>query len=185
MRTITSIIPLLTLVLLIPPGLINAQTTPGGEDFTDDVGAVGNTGAYIEALKLDESYQNMTSTQQEAYINSANEFISSGDAYELARNKLLIQASEITVQIHLTNDEQRLDELKIQYDNVLVQLEEFGVGPQDKTVEDPSYYFDKYDQKLREYEDQGYANVNDVHTSDISLSNQAGILFPCAPGPFN
>lgn len=78
----------------------------------------------------------------------------SDDAYELARNKLLIQAGEIAIQMRLTDDEQRLEDLMAQYDGTLEQLEEFGVGTTEKTAENTDYYFEKYDQALEKYADQ-------------------------------
>ncbi len=185
MNKIKYTIPLLAIVLLIPAGMSNvtAQEVPGGEELeANGVGPVGDVGVYVDLLKLDEDYQNMTEEQQETYIQSANEFITAQSAYELARNELLVEASRISLQIHATNDEQRIEELKIQHDEIFSQLEEFGVGPEDKVHDNPSYYFDKYDQALAEFETQGYAaTVTDIHTNDVSLSNQAGILFPCYP----
>ncbi len=164
-------------VLLIPGGSVFAQI-PGEEEFNGEIGAVGNNDAYIDLLKLESSYQNMTSTEQETYIQNTNEFITAQNAYELARNQLLIEASQLTIQIKLTTDEQQLEELKIQYDEILSQLEEFGVGPQDKTFEDSGYYFNKYHQSIKHFEEQGHpVSITDVHTDDISLSNQAGNYF--------
>ena len=69
----------------------------------------------------------------------ANALISSGSAYELARNKLLIEAGQLALQMRLTADEKRLEELGTEYGGVLEELEELGVGPQDETLENSAY----------------------------------------------
>ena len=152
--------------LLIPLGFVAAQT-PG--DPGESMGTVANAGA----PKPDESDKNATPSQ-ERHTQSANAFVSSGTAYELARNKLLIEAGELTFQTHLTTDGEKLKELKTRYDGVLDELEEFGVGPQDETLEDPTQYFDKYDAALKRFEDQGHPTT--AHTSEASPSSQAATL---------
>ena len=145
--------PLLVAGLLIPLGFVAAQT-PG--DPGESMGPAANAGA----PKPDESPKNA--------------FISSGTAYELARNKLLIEAGELTLQIRLATDGEKLKELKTRYDGVLDELEEFGVGPQDETLEDPTRYFDKYDAALKRFEDRGHPAT--VHASEASPGSQAATL---------
>ena len=94
----------------------------------------------------------------------------------MARNKLLIKSGEIAIQIKFTNDEQKLNELKIQYDDILKQLKEFGVGLEDKTAQNPSYYFDKYDKSIQQFEKQGHpAQAADIHTDNVSPSNKVSV----------
>lgn len=70
--------------------------------------------------------------------------ISAASAYELAKNEMLIEAAGLSLQIQLEADEARRGELEAEYAGVMDELEEFGVGPQDKTLEDPGHYLDKY-----------------------------------------
>lgn len=140
----------LALALLIPQGA-NAEGAPGGE-VTDAAGSAADANAYIELLKSDAAYQGMDPEQREAYLAAAGEFITSEGAYEAARNRLLVELSEITLQIQATDDERRLAELEAQYDAVLIELEEYGVGPQNETEANPRYYFDKYEQALERLE---------------------------------
>ena len=140
----------LALALLIPPG----ANAPGalGEESTDAAGSAADANAYIELLKSDAAYQGMDPEQREAYLAAAGEFITSDGAYEAARNRLLVELSEITLQIRATDDEQRLAELGAQYDDVLEDLEEYGVGPQNETEANPRHYFDKYEQAVERFE---------------------------------
>ena len=147
-------VPFLLAVLFVPVGVSFAQTTPGDEDYTDEIRPVGNTGADIKLLKQQGNYQNMTSQQQEKYVQSANEFITAQSAYELDRNQLMVKSSTISLQCLTTSDGQRKQELTLQHDETWKQLEKFGVEPTDEVFENSDYYFDKCDQKLQEYEEQ-------------------------------
>lgn len=167
--------PLLAVALLIPPGLADAQQTPGGEDSGENTGLGTSADAHADVPKPDNAYKNMASPQQRQHAEPASEFVSSGSAYELARNKLLIKAGELTLQIQLTADEKKLEELMTKYNGVMDELEEFGVGPADKTIENSGYYFDKYDEALKRFESQGHPTA--VHVEDMSLINQAGHYF--------
>lgn len=105
----------------------------------------------------------------------ANALISSGSAYELARNKLLIEAGHLALQMRLTADEKRLEELGTKYGGVLEELEELGVGLQDETLESSAYYFAKYEEALKRLEDRGHpatAGAGDADPGDL-----AGMLF--------
>ena len=140
----------LALALPIPPGA-NAQGALDG-DGTDAAGSAADTNAYIELLKSDAAYQGMDPKQREAYLAAAGEFITSEGAYEAARNSLLVELSEIVLQIQATDDEERLADLEARYDDVLEELEEYGVGPQNETEANPRYYLDKYEQSLERLE---------------------------------
>lgn len=179
-RVLASLLPILVLALLVPQGA-NAQTVPGEEDL-GEVGPVANTGAYIELLKSDSAYQNMDREQQEAHLVAANEFITSDGAYEIGRNRLIVEISKVILQIQSTDDQQRLAGLKIQYDDLLEELEEYGVGLYNETEANPRYYFDKYEQALKRLEED--VTITKTHTGDVTLRNKAGILYPCFPGGF-
>lgn len=149
----------LALALPIPPG-VNAQWALG-EEGPDAAGSAADANAYIELLKSDAAYQGMDPEQREAYLAAASEFITSEGAYEAARNRLLVELSEITLQIQATGDERRLAELEARYDDVLKELEEYGVGPQNETEANPGYYFDKYEQALERLEGDGSAGTEE------------------------
>lgn len=57
-----------------------------------------------------------------------------------------MELSDVTLQIQATDDERRLAELEARYDELLKELEEYGVGPHNETEADPGHYFDKYEQ---------------------------------------
>ena len=177
-KMVATLLPVMVLALLIPSG-VSAQPAPGEEDL-GVTGPLTNTDAYIQLLKSDATYHSMNSTQQEAYLTIANEFITSDGVYETARNRLLVELSEVILQMQGTNDGLRLTDLAIQYDDLLEELEEYGVGPQNDTEVNPSYYFDKYEEALKRLEDDN--TLTQTHTDDVRLRNRAGILFPCAPG---
>ena len=169
------LIPILAVVLLVPPGLADAQQAPREVGSGGNAGPGTNTDAHADVPRPDNPYKNMAPPQQRQHAEPASQFISSGSAYELARNKLLIKAGELTLQIQLTADEKKLEELMTKYNGVLDELEEFGVGPADKAIENSDYYFDKYDEALKRFEGQGHPTA--VHVEDMGLINQAGHYF--------
>ena len=132
--------------------------TGGGErvetpDPTDggscacDIDITGG-GAYVELLKRGDEYQSMDQEQRDAYVAMAIDFITPKNAYECARNALLVESAEIALQMGSANDSQRAGELAAEYGAVMQKLEEYGVGPQDETGADPSRYFEKYDRAV-------------------------------------
>ena len=175
MGKVAFLMPLLAVVLLIPPGLADAQQTPGEWGSGENAGPGTNTGAHADVPKPDSPYKNMAPPQQGQHAEPASKFISSGGAYELARNKLLIKLAELVLQIQLTADGKKMEELMTKHDGILDELEEFGVGPADKAIENSGYYFDKYDEALKRFEGRGHPAT--VHVGDMSLINQAGHYF--------
>ena len=94
--------------------------------------------------------------------------ISAASAYELARNKLLIEAAGLSLQIQLAADEARRGELEAGYAGVMDELEEFGVGPQDKTVGNPGHYLDEYGEAVERFERMGYPAAADVESAGLA-----------------
>lgn len=133
--------PVLALALLALPWA-GAEAAPGG-DGPGAADSAGEENAYVRLLKSGAEYQGMDPEQQEAYLAMANEFITSEGEYEAARNRLLVELSEVALQIQATDDEQRLAELRAQHDDLVDELEEYGVGPEDETNADPGRYLDK------------------------------------------
>ena len=144
---------LLALPLLALPGA-GAQAAPG-IDGPEAAGSAGGENAYVRLLKSGEEYRAMDPEQQEAYVAMANEFITSGGAYEAGRNMLLVELSEVTLQIQATDDERRLEELRARHAYLVGELEEYGVGPESETDADPSYYLDKAEQARERLEVSG------------------------------
>ena len=171
------IVSVLILVLLVPTGMNNviAQITHGEKELTGKIDPLANTRAFIELVEQDESYLDMNATEQDNYIKKANDFITLQNEYELGRNKLLIKLSLITLELKIISDATTKIKLEEKYNKILKELEEYGVGPEDKTFEDPGYYFDKYDQKIKEIEST--SQFKNIHTDDVSLSNQVGYYF--------
>ena len=145
-------LPLLALPLLALPGA-GAQAEPGGDgrdaagpaggDGRDAAGPAGGENAYVRLLKSSEEYLAMDPEQEKAYVAMANEFVTSGGAYEAGRNMLLVELSEVALQIQATDDERRLAELRARHAYLVGEMEEYGIGPENETDADPSYYLDK------------------------------------------
>ena len=124
--------------------------TPGPTDEGScacDIDIAGG-GAYVELLKQGDEYQSMNQEQRDAYVAMAIDFITPKNAYECARNALLVESAEIALQMGSANDSLRAGELAAEYGAVMQKLEELGVGQQDETGADPSHYFEKYDQAV-------------------------------------
>ena len=94
--------------------------------------------------------------------------ISAASAYELAKNEMLIEAAGLSLQIQLEADEARRGELEAEYAGVMDELEEFGVGPQDKTVGNPGHYLDEYGEAVEHFERMGYPAAADVESAGIA-----------------
>ena len=124
--------------------------TPGPTDEGScacDIDITGG-GAYVELLKRGDEYQSMDQEQRDAYVAMAIDFITPKNAYECARNALLVESAEIALQMGSANDSRCAGELAAEYGVVMQKLEEYGVGPQDETGADPSRYFEKYDRAV-------------------------------------
>ena len=152
-RAMACLLPALALALLIAPWAIEqgalGQEGPGASDSATDADA------YIELLKSSAAYQAMSPEQREAYLAAAHDFITSKGAYEAARNSLLAELANVTLQAQATDDEQRLAELKARYDGLIDELEEYGVGPYNETEANPSHYLNKYEQARERLEGGG------------------------------
>ena len=142
-RATACLLPALALALLIAPGAV-AQGL--GQEGPDASGSATDADVYIELLKSSADYQAMSPEQREAYLAAAHDFITSKGAYEAARNSLLAELANVTLQAQATDDEQRLAELKERYDGLIDELEEYGVGPYNETEANPSHYLGKYEQ---------------------------------------
>ena len=141
------------------PGQGDGNLTAGGGEhvktsgLTDegscacDIDTTGG-GAYVELLKQGDEYRSMDQEQRDAYVAMAIDFITPKNAYECARNSLLVESAEIALQMGSANDSLRAGELAAEYGAVMQKLEELGVGPQDETGADPSHYFEKYDRAV-------------------------------------
>ena len=117
--------------------------------------------------------------------------ISADSAYELARNKLLVKAAGLSLQIQLATDEARRGELEAGYAGVMDELEEFGVGSQDETVGNPGHYLDKYGEAVERFERMGFPAAADVESAGLadrlegtlhSLQVFSTYLYPFLPG---
>ena len=160
------------------------QTT--GEDEFQEIGPTGHTTSYLELLKQQDDFINMTEQQQQIYIQKVIEFLDSNDPYEQERNRLLEQFSELTLEIQTTNDEDKLEDLQDQYDSILAQLEELGVATTNKLEGNEQYYVDKYERAKEIFNDSNdnpslTIDVDYVHTDDVSKDT---VLFPYTPFPF-
>lgn len=147
------LLPALALALLIAPGAV----APGalGQEDPDASDSAADANAYIELLKSSAAYQAMSPEQREAYLAAAGDFITSEGAYEAARNSLLVELANVTLQAQATDDERRLAELKERYDGLIDELEEYGVGPANETEANPRHYLDKYEQARERLEGGG------------------------------
>lgn len=131
-----------------PPG-------PSGEDdCACDIDVAGG-GAYVELLKQGDDYQSMGREQRDAYVAMAIGFITPKNAYECARNALLVESAEIALEMGAANDSRRAGELAAEYGAVMQKLEEYGVGPQGETEADPDRYFEKYGRAMERLGVQG------------------------------
>lgn len=142
-------------VMLVPAGV--AQTALGEDqaDYSDRAG-----GAYVELLKQQDEFLNMTEREQRAYIEQAIDFINSDDPYESARNELLQELSAAVLLLQETDDEEKKARIQDQIDGVLGQLEELGVVSTDRLEGNEQFYADKYD----EAKDRLHANDTSVLT---------------------
>ena len=124
------------------------QPGPSGEDgCACDIDVAGG-GAYVELLKRGDEYQSMGQEQQDAFVAMAIDFITPKNAYECARNALLLESAEIALQMGAADGSLRAGELAAEYVAVMQKLEEYGVGPQGETEADPGRYFEKYDRAV-------------------------------------
>lgn len=180
---IITTISLLILALLIPFG-VGAQTAPG--DDAGDVGPVAHTGgAYVELLKQQDEFLNMTEREQSTYIEQAADFINSDDPYENERNELLQKLSAAVLELQDTADEEKRTQIQDRIYDILAQLEEFGVVSEDRLEGNEQFYVDKYEEAKDRLNDDGGGAVltaavdyDYVHAGDVSLHNKASILFP-------
>ena len=131
-----------------PPG-------PSGEDGCACDIDVADGGAYVELLKQGDDYQSMGREQRDAYVAMAIDFITPKNAYECARNALLVESAEIALKMGAANDSRRAGELAAEYGAVMQKLEEYGVGPQGETEADPDRYFEKYGRAMERLGGQG------------------------------
>ena len=165
------------ILILVPTSMsyVNAQITHDENELTLEINPLANTGDFIDTLKQDENYFDMNITEQDVYITKNNDFMNPPKEYEFGRNNLLIKLSLTTLELKIVSDADIKIKLEEKYNKILKELEEYGVGPEDKTSEDPGYYFDKYDQKIKEIEST--SQFNNIYTDDVSLSTQLGYYF--------
>ena len=165
------------ILILVPTSMsyVNAQITHDENELTLEINPLANTGDFIDTLKQDENYFDMNITEQDVYITKNNDFMNPPKEYEFGRNNLLIKLSLTTLELKIVSDADIKIKLEEKYNKILKELEEYGVGPEDKTSEDPGYYFDKYDQKIKEIEST--SQFNNIYTEDVSLSTQLGYYF--------
>lgn len=131
------------------------QPGPSDEDgCACDIDVAGG-GAYVELLKQGDEYQSMSQEQRDAYVAMAIDFITPKNAYECARNALLLESAEIALQMGAADGSLRAGELAAEYVAVMQKLEEYGVGPQDETEADPGRYFEKYDRAVERLDGGG------------------------------
>ena len=148
------------------------RTGPSGEDgCACDIDVAGG-GAYVELLKRGDEYQSMGQEQQDAYVAMAIDFITPKNAYECARNALLLESAEIALQMGAADGSLRAGELAAEYVAVMQKLEEYGVGPQDETEADPSRYFEKYDRAVERLDDG--SGCGGAGAGEVGLVDEAG-----------
>lgn len=168
----------LTIALVIPLG-IDAQTTFGDGAEADSVDHAG--GAYVELLKQQDEFLNMTEWEQAVYIERAIDFINSDDPYENARNQLLQKMSAAVLELQKTTDEEKRKQIQDQIDDILGQLEELGVVSADRLEDNEQFYVDKYDEAKDQLNDDMPTLTPDVDynysSGDMSLYNAATYYF--------
>ena len=137
------VIPLLAIAALALPGA-NAQAAPpgGGASGADPADHAG--GDYVELLKQQEAFLNMTEAEQRVYVQRAVDFINSDDPYESARNKLLQELSTATLELQRTADVEEKRQIQDRIDGILGQLEGLGVASADKMEGNEQFYIDRY-----------------------------------------
>ena len=171
-----------------PPG-------PSGEDgCACDIDVAGG-GAYVELLKQGDDYRSMGREQRDAYVAMAIDFITPENAYECARNALLVESAEIALEMGAASDSRRAGELAAEYGAVMQKLEEYGIGPQGKTEADPDRYFEKYGRAMERLGGQdgcggagGRAEDGGMVGQEEGIENVAGgeggaAGYPLAPPP--
>ncbi len=208
-----TIIPLLIAILLVPAGIgsVSAQTVPGQEDETGNVGPVGNTeaDAYLDLLKQQDFYLNMTSDQQAAYEQAIDDYRANQDAYERKIQQILDEASNLTLELQQAEEQgdlERIAQINMAKTAILETLEFYGVVTNEKLDENPSFWAQraKAASELANNshttnvacgeltgdltcggEDAMYKmladeNIISIHTDDVSLEKQARIWYPVA-----
>lgn len=148
-----------------PPG-------PSGEDgCACDIDVAGG-GAYVELLKQGDDYQSMGREQRDVYVAMAIDFITPKNAYECARNALLVESAEIALEMGAANDSRRAGELAADYGAVMQKLEEYGVGPQGETEADPDRYFEKYGRAMERLDGRGGCDAAGVPAEEGGMAGQ-------------
>ncbi len=208
MNKIKYAIPLLALILLIPVGMSNvfAQSEPGEEDSTDEIGPVANVyDPYLEVLKQHDFYQNMTSDEQEEYVQAINEFKAEQNPYQSTVQELIDIGSQLTLnlqQAKADDDAEKIQNLEAELFALMETLKIYGVVTSEELDKNPNYWA----QQAKNASDvinnnsvssvcfelgsdlncggqaEMYASlitdgIMPIHTSDISLENKAYIWF--------
>lgn len=184
-----------------------AQVTPGEEELTDKIGPVGNVSdAYLEVLKQQDFYLNMTSDEQLAYVQAVNEFRKNQDAYQREVQGLIEIGSQLTLDLQKaksTGDADKIDELNAELFALMKTLETYGVVTLEELDKNPSFWAqqaknasDAINKKDRSATSVCYSldpdlncggqaemysmlanRIIPIHTDDVSLENKAYIWF--------
>ncbi len=192
MNNIKYTLPFLMLILFVPVAMSDtfAQGEPGEEDFTNDIGPVGNVDSvYLEVLKQSDDFQNFNSTQQQQYVIKFIESRDNLSPYDQAVNDGLEVLSDTILALHKAKalGENTVEETKFLH-SAIFDLELLGVVSKDRLDQNKEYWSDRVTEATRQLEDNEtnkvsyldkLSNTYKIHTDDVSLKNQSEIFYPC------
>ena len=172
----------------------NASNQPKSE-IEPETNEIGPTGlvddAYLQILQQTSDFRNLTTTDQETYIEKYENSIQNRTPYQkLVHEKL--ESLSVAI-LALQKAEQRGDET-INYikavHKAIFELELIGVVSQDRFEQNKEYWSNRVMEITNQIEENNQAkilylnkkpSISFVHTDDVSLRNHSEISYPCFP----
>lgn len=186
--------------VLVVPDITHAFAQQD-HDVETDVNKVAPTinvdDPYLELLKQDDFYLNMTSDEQGAYVQMVNEIRANHAAYEREVWKLFDTASLLELEYQAAGrvgDQERMNLIDSETHALLKTLETYGVTTLEKVQKDPDYWESQATKARNQINGQTHVNtgcifnpeqpcnnigsVVPVHDDNVNIKNKAIIWYP-------
>jgi len=156
--------------MILPFSVMDASAAPNidKQDIKTQQETLKETSKYAKQLLKSKDYKSLDLTGKKVYLDFLSSLLTSEDVYTKDAIALFDEYSGILMDMEKTQKD------KNRKSAIIEELEDLGIVDSEKLADNPEYWLEK----ARDARDKKNPNVRQVHTSDVSVRNEATVYYP-------